>query len=102
MSGGVAFVLDAKGDFKRHCNLEMVELESLDSDDVDQVRDLLRRHVRYTASTLAQKLLDRWKSTQPKFVKIMPKDYKRVLAAITKARQTGVPEDQAVMDAAHG
>ena len=102
MSGGIAFVLDAKGDFKRRCNLEMVELESLDADDVEQVRELLRRHVRYTSSTLAQKLLDRWKSTQLKFVKVMPKDYKRVLAAITKARQTGVPEDQAVMEAAHG
>ena len=102
MSGGIAFVLDAKGDFKRRCNLEMVELESLDADDVEQVRELLRRHVRYTSSTLAQKLLDRWKSTQLKFVNVMPKDYKRVLAAITKARQTGVPEDQAVMEAAHG
>jgi glutamate synthase domain-containing protein 3 len=66
------------------------------------VRDLLRRHVRYTGSTLAQKQLDRWKSVQSKFVKVMPKDYKRVLAAITKARQTGVPEEQAVMEAAHG
>jgi glutamate synthase (NADPH/NADH) large chain len=102
MSGGISFVLDAKGDFKRRCNLEMVELDSLDADDVEQVRELLRRHVRYTSSTLAQKLLDRWKSTQLKFVKVMPKDYKRVLAAITKARQTGVPEDQAVMEAAHG
>ena len=102
MSGGVAFVFDAKGDFKRYCNLEMVELETLDVDDSDQVRELLRQHVRYTSSALAQKLLDRWKKTQPKFVKIMPKDYKRVLAAITKARQTGVPEDQAVMEAAHG
>ena len=102
MSGGVAFVFDAKGDFKRYCNLEMVELETLDVNDSDQVRELLRQHVRYTSSALAQKLLDRWKKTQPKFVKIMPKDYKRVLAAITKARQTGVPEDQAVMEAAHG
>jgi glutamate synthase (NADPH/NADH) large chain len=102
MSGGIAFVLDANGDFRGRCNLEMIELDSLDSDDVEQVRELLRCHARYTSSTLAQKLLDRWKSTQPKFVKVMPKDYKRVLAAITKARQTGVPEDQAVMEAAHG
>jgi glutamate synthase domain-containing protein 2/glutamate synthase domain-containing protein 1/glutamate synthase domain-containing protein 3 len=102
MSGGLAFVLDAKGDFKRRCNMEMVELEGLDSDDVDQVRELLRRHVRYTGSAAAQKLLDRWKVSQTKFVKVIPKDYKRILAAITKARQTGMPEDQAVMEAAHG
>jgi glutamate synthase domain-containing protein 2/glutamate synthase domain-containing protein 1/glutamate synthase domain-containing protein 3 len=102
MSGGLAFVLDAKGDFKRRCNMEMVELEGLDSDDVDQLRELLGRHVRYTGSATARKLLDRWKASQTKFVKVIPKDYKRVLAAITKARQTGVPEDQAVMEAAHG
>jgi glutamate synthase (NADPH) large chain len=102
MSGGLAFVLDTKGDFSHHCNLEMVELEGLNADDIEQVRDLLKRHVRYTNSTLAQKLIDRWKASQTKFVKVIPKDYKRVLAAITKARQDGVPEDQAVMEAAHG
>jgi len=102
MSGGLAFVLDANGDFKRHCNPEMVELEALDAEDIEQVKELLKRHVRYTNSTVAQKLLDNWKATQAKFLKVIPKDYKRVLAAITKARQAGIPEDKAVMEAAHG
>jgi len=66
------------------------------------VRDLLRRHAKYTGSTLAQKLLDQWKATQPKFIKVIPRDYKRVLAAITRARETGISEEQAVMEAAHG
>ncbi|MFL6624039.1 MAG: glutamate synthase large subunit [Sulfurifustis sp.] len=102
MSGGLAFVLDVNGDFRRRCNLEMVELEALHSDDVELVKELLKRHVRYTNSTLAQRLLDRWKASQAKFIKVMPKDYKRVLAAINKARQAGIPEEQAVMEAAHG
>ena len=103
MSGGLAFVLDTRGDFKRRCNPAMVELEALsNAEDVEQVKELLRRHAKHTGSTVAQKLLDNWKATQPKFVRVIPKDYKRVLAAIAKARQTGVPEDQAVMEAAHG
>ena len=103
MSGGLAFVLDTRGDFRRRCNPAMVELEALsNAEDIEQVKELLRRHVKHTSSTVAQKLLDNWKATQPKFVRVIPKDYKRVLAAIAKARQTGVPEDQAVMEAAHG
>ncbi len=102
MSGGIAFVLDASGDFKRRCNLEMIELESLTSDDAGEVKEMLKRHVRYTSSVVAQTLLDRWKASQSKFIKVIPKDYKRVLAAITKARQAGIPEDKAVMEAAHG
>jgi glutamate synthase (ferredoxin) len=102
MSGGFAYVLDANGDFKRHCNLEMVELEALPVEDADTVKEMLKRHVRYTSSTVAQKLLDNWKAAQTKFVKVVPKDYKRVLIAIAKARETGVPEEKAVMEAAHG
>ncbi|MBI3570514.1 MAG: glutamate synthase large subunit, partial [Gammaproteobacteria bacterium] len=103
MSGGLAFVLDVRGDFKRRCNPAMVEIEALgDVEDIEQVKELLRRHVKHTGSTVAQKLLDNWKATQAKFIRVIPKDYKRVLAAIAKARQTGVPEDQAVMEAAHG
>ncbi len=103
MSGGLAFVLDARGDFKRRCNPAMVDLEALAAaEDIDLAKELLKRHAKYTGSTVAQKLLDQWKTTQAKFVKVIPKDYKRVLAAIAKARQTGVPEDKAVMEAAHG
>jgi len=51
---------------------------------------------------VAQKILAGWKAAQAKFVKVTPKDYKRVLAAISKARQNGISEEQAVMEAAHG
>jgi glutamate synthase domain-containing protein 3 len=80
----------------------MVDLDALSGEDADHVKDLLKRHVRYTGSTVAEKLLDSWKTAQAKFIKVMPKDYKRVLIAITKARETGMPEEKAVMEAAHG
>ncbi|MEK6551615.1 MAG: glutamate synthase large subunit [Pseudomonadota bacterium] len=103
MSGGAAFVLDEAGDFRRRCNLAMVDVEGLvDAKDIELVKDLLRRHQRYTQSTVAERLLAHWQPAQTKFVKVMPKDYKRVLAAIHQARASGVPEDQAVMEAAHG
>jgi glutamate synthase (ferredoxin) len=103
MSGGVAYVLDERSDFRRRCNLAMVDLETLaDAEDVETVREMLRRHARHTGSAVAQRILDDWKATQAKFVKVMPKDYKRVLTAIRQARQSGIPEEQAVMEAAHG
>jgi glutamate synthase (ferredoxin) len=103
MSGGVAFVLDTRGDFKRRCNLAMVDVESLtDHEDVELVKELLKRHAKFTGSTVAENLLANWKAAQAQFVKVMPRDYKRVLIAIRQARADGRPEDVAVMEAVHG
>ena len=102
MSGGIAYVLDGTGDFKRRCNPGMVDLEPLvDVEDVETVKDLLARHIRYTQSPVAARLLVAWEQSQQKFVKVMPRDYKRVLAAIKKAQDTGIPVDDAVMASAH-
>jgi glutamate synthase (NADPH/NADH) large chain len=80
MSGGVAYVLDANASFARRCNPEFVDLEPLDhDDDVQLVMELLKRHVRHTGSTLAARLLTDWSATAKLFVKVMPRDYKRVL-----------------------
>jgi glutamate synthase (NADPH/NADH) large chain len=87
MSGGIAFVLDPEGVFNSRCNTEMVDLEGLDDrEDVDLVRSLLERHVRYTASTVASRLLADWDATRAVFVKVIPRDYKRVLGAEALAR----------------
>ena len=87
MSGGVAYVLDDQGTFRSRCNLGMVELEPLvEPDDLQSVHDLMARHVALTGSTYAAALLSHWSATQGRFVKIMPKDYKRVLQAEAKAR----------------
>ena len=103
MSGGVAYIYDPDREFPARCNLEMVDLDPLAGDEEEHsVRRLLKNHLRYTQSTVAQKILDRWQLHKEKFVKVMPKDYKRILDAMEKARLTGIPEDIAVMEAAHG
>jgi len=103
MSGGVAYVLDEAGDFRIRCNLGMVDVEPLVVDeDVREVRELLRRHVRYTQSTVAEGILARWGKMQPKFVKVMPRDYKRALNAMKRAQEEGIPWEKAVMEGAHG
>ncbi len=87
MSGGVAYVLDADGNFAQRCNKEMVDLEPLvDAEDIDFVRTMLRKHVRYTNSGRAVRLLAAWLEEQARFVKVIPRDYKRVLLAERKAR----------------
>ena len=103
MSGGIAYVLAEKEAFRIHCNLDMVDLEGIEEDeDVKTIMTLLTKHMEYTRSTVAKNILDNWNEYQARFVKVMPKDYKRVLAAIKKARAQGTPEDEAIMEAAHG
>jgi glutamate synthase (ferredoxin) len=103
MSGGIAYVLDEAGDFRTRCNTGMVDLEPLvDVEDVELVKDLLSRHIRYTQSPVAARLLVHWEATRERFVKIMPRDYKRVLQAIKKAEETGMSVDDVVMASAHG
>ncbi len=82
MSGGIAYVFDAAGAFARRCNRELVDLETLEApDDAVLVQDLIGRHVRWTGSALGARLLHDWAATARRFVKVMPRDYKRVLDA---------------------
>jgi glutamate synthase (ferredoxin) len=86
MSGGIAYVLDAAGDFARRCNKEMVDLETLvDADEIDLVQNLIMKHVAVTGSTYAERLLADWAGLQARLVKVMPRDYKRALAQQAKA-----------------
>ena len=81
MSGGVAYVLDEHGDFATRCNKEMVYLEKLDDPaEIDEVKAMIERHVEYTGSDLGRRVLANWANNLPKFVKVMPKDYKRIFA----------------------
>ena len=79
MSGGIAYIHDADGTFKKRCNLSMVELEPLATSDAETVNNLLVNHYRYTASPAAKKVLDDFKKAAKRFVKVMPIEYKRVL-----------------------
>jgi glutamate synthase (ferredoxin) len=90
MSGGIAYLLDVDGDARRRVNRGMVDVEPLaDAEDIALVRDLIERHVRATGSTRGQHVLDQWIAMQPRFVKIMPRDYRRVLGAEAQARAEG-------------
>jgi glutamate synthase (ferredoxin) len=100
MSGGVAYVLDQNGDFHRHCNQQMVGLERLEeAAEIEEVRRMIERHVQYTRSELGAKVLDRWDRMVPQFVKVMPKDYKRMLQAIKRVTDSGLTGEEAIMAA---
>jgi glutamate synthase (NADPH/NADH) large chain len=80
MSGGVAFVMAKEEEFRKRCNLEMVDVEPLrEPDDTELLRDLLIQHAGYTGSAVAKRLLKSWKRSIKEFVKVMPLDYRRVL-----------------------
>ncbi|MDG1514917.1 MAG: glutamate synthase large subunit [Gammaproteobacteria bacterium] len=81
MSGGIAYVWDPKGEFPKQCNSETFELEGVaDSADRDELHALVKKHYLYTDSAVAKRLMDDWDLALSQFVKVMPTDYKRVLA----------------------
>jgi glutamate synthase (ferredoxin) len=97
MSGGVAYVLDETGDFATRCNAQMVGLEALeDTEEISDLHQLIAHHAKYTDSQKANLVLADWANLVPKFVKVMPKDYKRVLQAIEAAIASGLSGDDAL------
>jgi glutamate synthase (NADPH) large chain len=99
MSGGLAFVLDLA---EQRLNREMVDLDPLDDEDRAFLHDVLTRHAAETASTVAAGLIADWDGTLDRFSKVMPRDYKRVIAAARAAEADGSNVDEAIMAAAHG
>ena len=80
MSGGLAFVLDEAGDFALRCNQEMVDIEPLtDLEDQAMVRALVEEHARETGSPVAARVLAQWEALQGRFVKVYPRDYRKVI-----------------------
>ncbi len=117
MSGGIAYVLDEAGDFKQRCNLAMVELEpvpeeaavledlehqggdlethgqvdvrsDMTSFDAQRLRELIEKHLHYTNSSRAREILGNWRTYLPKFVKVMPVDYRRALMQMKKTQES--------------
>jgi glutamate synthase domain-containing protein 2/glutamate synthase domain-containing protein 3 len=83
MSGGIAYVYDVDRRFEARCNLELVDLEPLASeDDLSEVRDLIAEHVARTGSLVGRNLLASWDRAVERFVKVMPRDYSRALAEL--------------------
>ena len=102
MSGGVAYVYDPDGHLPQNLNAEMVDLEELGDTDVEWLHDILVAHRDATDSAPARRILEEWPRQAGGFVKVMPRDYKRVLQAIEEAERRGADIDQAIMAAAHG
>ena len=96
MSGGVAYVFDEFGTLQDNCNLDMVELEHPSEEELEQIRDLIEEHVRRTASPRGIKMLYRFRAYERKFVKVIPRDYKRVLEAVAKAEGEGKSHEEAL------
>ena len=96
MTGGIAYVLDEDGIFERRCNKEMVLLEKPDKKELMWVKGMIAKHVRYTASDLGRRILENWGDFSVRFVRVIPVDYKRVLAALERARIAGLSGDEAV------
>ena len=100
MSGGIAYILDEAGDFSGRCNMELVALEKLtDPNEIEEVWKLIQRHQTFTESERAARILANWQEFVPKFVKVMPKDYARVLKSLKKAEENGLSGDDAIMAA---
>ncbi len=98
MSGGVAYVLDETGEFPRRCNTQMVTLEKLqDPDEIEQVWKIVQRHQTYTGSARGAKILAEWKQMVPAFVKVMPRDYQRVLQSLKRVQDAGLSGEEAIM-----
>jgi glutamate synthase (NADPH/NADH) large chain len=122
MSGGVAYVLDERGDFARHCNQAMVELEPIADEDAaieasehrggdlqthglvdilhnmtqndsERLRRLIERHVQFTGSPRGTEILADWEQWRPRFVKVMPIEYRRALQQMqSRTRPTERPD----------
>ena len=88
MSGGIAYVYDVKANFAIMCNNEMVDLDPVTNDDVDELKSMIENHFRNTGSTVARFILDDFENQLKNFIKVFPKEYKKIL----KARWPGVGE----------
>jgi glutamate synthase (ferredoxin) len=100
MSGGIAYVLDETGDFPARCNREMVKLFPLDDPvEIDEVQAMIRSHAEYTRSERAWKVLALWEQLVPRFVKVYPNDYRRVIETQKRFKASGLSEEEAIMAA---
>jgi glutamate synthase (NADPH) large chain len=88
MSGGIAYVYDVNAQFNSLCNKEMVDLDNVDEEDIDELKTMIQKHYAYTASTVAKFVLDDFENQLKNFVKVFPKDYKKVFQSKKEKVQT--------------
>ena len=91
MSGGEAYVYDPNKEFESKCNMDTFELENVDvKEDIAELKQLIENHAKYTGSEIAKSILANWKKELKSFTKVMPTDYKRVLAEMDLKRKEAV------------
>ncbi|HZJ20118.1 MAG TPA: glutamate synthase large subunit, partial [Pricia sp.] len=87
MSGGIAYIFDEKKTFEKNCNTEDLNLlEVTEAQDVKQLKDLIESHYNSTSSPLAQRILENWEECLPKFVKVLPEEYRKALIRLEEER----------------
>ncbi|MCK5401916.1 MAG: hypothetical protein KAJ28_09815, partial [Flavobacteriaceae bacterium] len=85
MSGGIAFVYDKNNSFNKHCNTEGLNLNPvIEKEDIDELKQLIENHYNTTLSPLAQRILEKWEIELPKFIKVLPEEYKQALIRLEK------------------
>jgi glutamate synthase (NADPH/NADH) large chain len=89
MSGGIAYIYDVKNQFHQLCNKEMVDLDPLSSEDAEELIHMITQHYQLTNSTVAKFVLDDFDNQVKNFIKVFPKDYKRVLQVKAQHVQVG-------------
>jgi glutamate synthase (ferredoxin) len=99
-SGGIAYVFDERGEMPVRCNTDMVSLHELsEPDEIDYVKTMLQRHLDATQSLYAQRILANWEESLSKFVRVMPKDYERMLKLVKEVESSGLSGEEALMAA---
>ncbi len=100
MSGGIAYVLDLENDLYKKVNKSMVNIERVtDKYDVQELKDMIAEHVSYTNSEIGKEILDNFKEYLPKFKKIIPEDYEKMMSAIIQMEEKGLSAEQAKIEA---
>ena len=100
MSGGIAYVLDEDHELYLHLNKQMVDMEAVtERHDGEELRTLIEHHVRETGSPLGKRVLDHFQEYLPKFKKIIPRDYKRMITTIGQMEEKGMSHEKATMEA---
>ncbi|MGH8205205.1 MAG: hypothetical protein ACRETK_00375, partial [Steroidobacteraceae bacterium] len=94
------YLLDERGDLPARVNRQMVGIEALEDEaEIAGVRSMIERHLQHTGSTRARQVLEHWDQAVKKFVRIMPRDFKRAVASLQRAHAQGLSGDEAVMAA---
>lgn len=100
MSGGIAYVLDEKTDFYKRLNKEMVSFEEVTNKyDVLELKEMIKEHVAYTNSAKGKEILDNFGEYLPRFKKVVPHDYRRMMNTIVQMEEKGLSSEQAQIEA---